>query len=153
LQATGAVTFVPCHLSAKAKAFMELDQFEDAWRCISEAMAAMERTKDKFFEAEINRVAGEIALKSREADVAKAEVYFERALAVARKQQAKSWELRTATSLAKLWRDHGKDHKALELLAPTYHWFTEGHETRDMKEAKALLETLTASASTTAEQL
>ena len=70
------------------------------------------------------------------------EAYFERALSVARKQQAKSWELRAAMSLARLWRDQGKVQQARELLAPVYGWFTEGFDTRDLKEAKALLEML-----------
>ena len=76
---------------------------------------------------------------SPESDAAKAEAYFDRALAVARKQQAKSWELRAGTSLARLWRDQGKPQQARELLAPVYGWFTEGFDTRDLKEAKALL--------------
>jgi predicted ATPase len=79
---------------------------------------------------------------SPEPDPAKAERYFERALAVARQQQAKSWELRAAMSLARLWRDQGKIQQARELLAPVYGWFTEGFDTRDLKEAKALLEEL-----------
>ena len=73
---------------------------------------------------------------------AKAQEYFEHALAVARQQQAKSWELRAAMSLARLWRDQGKVQQARELLAPVYGWFTEGFDTRDLKEAKALLEEL-----------
>jgi predicted ATPase len=93
-------------------------------------------------EAEANRVAGEISLKSPERDVTKAGGYFERALAVARKQQAKSWELRTAMSMARLWRDQGKPDEARELLAPVYGWFTEGFDTLDLKEAKALLDEL-----------
>jgi len=72
----------------------------------------------------------------------KAGAYFERALAVARKQQAKSWELRAAMSMARLWRDQDKRDEARDLLAPIYGWFTEGFDTRDLKEAKALLETL-----------
>jgi predicted ATPase len=94
------------------------------------------------WEAEILRVAGEIALKSSEPDVAKAEQYFQRALEVARHQQAKSWELRSAMSLARLWRDQGKVQQPCELLAPVYGWFTEGFDTLDLKEAKALLEEL-----------
>jgi predicted ATPase len=82
----------------------------------------------------------EKALKSPKPGAAKAEAYFERALAVARQQQAKSWELRAAMSMARLWRDEGKVRQARELLAPVYGWFTEGFETRDLKEAKALLE-------------
>ena len=118
------------------------DQFDDAWRCIGEAMTTVETTKEKWCEAEIHRMAGEIALESPEPDAAKAENYFERALAVARQQQAKSWELRAAMSLARLWRDQGKVQQARELLAPVYGWFTEGFDTRDLKEAKALLEEL-----------
>ena len=76
-------------------------------------------------------------------DAAKAEAFFERALSVARQQQAKSWELRASMSLARLWRDQGKVWEARELLAPVYRWFTEGFDTRDLKEAKALLEQLT----------
>jgi predicted ATPase len=90
------------------------------------------------------RVGGEIALKSTIPDAAKAEAYFERALAVARKQQARSWELRAATSMARLWRDQGKRDEARELLAPVYGWFTEGFETLDLKQAKALLDELAA---------
>ena len=102
----------------------------------------METTKERWCESEVYRVAGEIALKSPEPDVAKAESYFERALAVARQQQAKSWELRAAMSLARLWHDQGKPQQAREMLAPVYGWFTEGFDTRDLKEAKALLEEL-----------
>jgi predicted ATPase len=72
----------------------------------------------------------------------KAEAYFERALSVARQQQAKSWELRAAMSLARLWRDQGKPSEARELLAPVYGWFTEGFDTRDLSESKALPEEL-----------
>ena len=82
------------------------------------------------FEAEVYRIAGEIALQSPQPDVAKAQEYFERALTVARQQQAKSWELRAAMSLARLWRDQGKQQQARELLAPVYGWFTEGFDTR-----------------------
>ena len=96
------------------------------------------------FEAEINRIAGEIAIKSPERDDAKAQSYFERALVVARAQQARSWELRAAMSMARLWRDQGKPRQARELLAPVYRWFTEGFDTRDLKEAKALLDELAA---------
>ena len=79
---------------------------------------------------------------SPEPDAAKAETYFDRALAVSRAQQAKSWELRAAMSLARLWRDQGKVQQARELLAPVYGWFTEGFDTLDLKEAKVLLEEL-----------
>ena len=92
----------------------------------------------------MHRIAGEIALKSLAPDREKAQAYFERALSVARQQQAKSWELRAAMSMARLWRDQSKQHEARELLAPVYGWFTEGFDTSDLKEAKALLEELRA---------
>ena len=105
-------------------------------------MTAVETTKERWCEAEVHRIAGEIALMSPEPDAAKAEAYFERALAVARAQQAKSWELRAAMSMARLWRDQGKRDEARDLLAPVYGWFTEGFDTLDLKEAKALLDEL-----------
>jgi predicted ATPase len=105
-------------------------------------MTAIETTNERWSEAEINRVAGEIALMSPEPDAAKAQTCFERVLAVARKEQAKSWELRAAMSMARLWRDQGKRDEARDLLAPVYGWFTEGFDTLDLKEAKALLEEL-----------
>ena len=109
---------------------------------LAKRMTAIETTKERWCEAEVNRIAGEIALKSPEPDAAKAEAYFERALAVARQQQAKSWELRAAMSMARLWRDQGKRDEARDLLAPVYGWFTEGFDTLDLKEAKALLDEL-----------
>jgi predicted ATPase len=124
------------------RAYAELGQFDDAWRSIGDAMPAVETTKKSWYEAEVNRTAGEVALKLSVPDAAKAEAYFERALAVARPQQAKSFELRTATSLARLWRDQGKRVEARDLLAPIYGWFTEGFDTLDLKQAKTLLEEL-----------
>jgi predicted ATPase len=138
---TGSTVYLPFSLSHLAMAHMELCQFDDAWRYIGEALMAIETAKEKWCEAETNRIAGEIALKSPEPDTAKAEAYFERALSVAREQQAKSWELRAAMSLARLWREV---RQARELLAPVYGWFTEGFDTRDLREAKALLEELAA---------
>jgi predicted ATPase len=105
-------------------------------------MTAVETTKEKWCEAEVHRIAGEIALMSPDPDTVKAEAYFERALAVARAQQAKSWELRAAMSMARLWRDQAKRDAARDLLAPVYGWFTEGFDTLDLKEAKALLDAL-----------
>jgi predicted ATPase len=137
---TGATIWKPLHLTHLASAYAELGQFDDAWRSIFEAMAVVETTKESWFVAELNRTAGEIALRVPQPDLAKAEAYFERALAIARQQQAKSWELRASMSLARLWRDQGKVSEARELLAPVYGWFTEGFDTRDLKEAKVLLE-------------
>jgi predicted ATPase len=141
-RSNGATLFSPVHLSCLARAHAELGQFDDAWRCIAEAMEVIRTTKEKWHKAEVNRIAGEIALISPEPGTTKAETHFERALSVARQQQAKSWELRAAMSLARLWRDQGKVQQARELLAPIYAWFTEGFDTRDLKEAKALLEEL-----------
>ena len=130
-------------MSYLARAHAELGQFDDAWHSIGDALTAIEATKETWYEAEVHRIAGEITLKSPEPDVAKAQVYFERALAVAREQQAKSWELRAAMSMARLWRDQGKRQEARELLAPVYSWFTEGFDTRDLRDAKELLSDLT----------
>ena len=139
---TGATVYAPFHLSNLASAYTELRQFDDAWRFIREAMTAVATTKESWCEAEVHRIAGEIALKSPEPDAAKAEAHFKRALALARQQEAKSWELRASMSLARLWRDQGKVQQSRELLAPVYGWFTEGFDTRDLKEAKALLDEL-----------
>jgi predicted ATPase len=142
LRSTGVVLWTWWYLSHLATAYAELGQLDDAWRCIGEAMNAFETTKERLWEAEVCRAAGEIALKSPEPDAPNAETYFERALSVARQQQAKSWELRAAMSLARLRRHQGKPQQARELLAPVYGWFTEGFDTRDLKEAKTLLEEL-----------
>ena len=108
MRSTGTTMWMPLWLSYLARANAEIGQFDDARRCIGEAMVAVETAKERWCEAEVNRIAGEIALLSPEPDVAKAEAYFERALAVAREQQAKSWELRAAMSMARLWRDQGR---------------------------------------------
>ena len=142
LRSTGATLYGPLHLWHLAIAYAELDQPDDARRCIDDAIDKVERSKEKWCEAEVHRIAGEIALKLLPPDTENAEKYFDRALAVARQQQTKSWELRAAMSLARLWRSQGKPQQARELLAPVYAWFTEGFDTRDLKEAKTLLEEL-----------
>jgi predicted ATPase len=141
-RSTGSTLFTPWHLSNLAKVYAELGQFDDAWRCLDEAMTAVETTKETWCEADFHRMAGEIALLSPDPRVAKAQAHFERALAIAFEQQAKSFELRAAMSMARLWRDQGKPQQARELLAPVYGWFSEGFDTLDLKEAKALLEEL-----------
>ena len=143
-RSTGATVWATSFLSYLALAYAEVGKFDDAWRVIGEAMSTIETTKERWFEAETNRIAGEIARKSPEPNVTKAQGYFERALAVARQQQARSWELRAAMSMARLWRDQGKPQQARELLAPVYGWFREGFDTLDLKEAKALLRELSA---------
>ena len=130
----GSTPILPLSLLYLASAYAKLAQFDDAFRTISEALMAMQASNECWYEGEVNRMAGDIAsLKSQPPHGAKAELYFERALAVARQQQAKSWELRAATSLAQLWRDQGKRDKARDLLAPVYGCFTEGFDTLDLK--------------------
>ncbi len=141
-RSTGNTMWTPLFLSYLARANAEIRQFNTAWTNIHEAMTAVETTKENWYEAEINRVAGEIALLPPEPDATKAEAYFARALEVARQQQVKSWELRAAMSMARLWREKGKQDEARQLLAPVYAWFTEGFDTLDLREARALLCTL-----------
>jgi predicted ATPase len=134
----------PLALSNLARAHAELGQWDDAWRCLDEAITVSETTGERWYGPEIHRIGGEIAQLMPKPDAAKAEAYFEHALSVARQQQAKSWELRAAMSMARLWRDQGKRDEARDLLAPVYGWFTEGFDTLDLKEAKALLNELAA---------
>jgi predicted ATPase len=141
-RSTGANIWTPFFVSQLARAYAQLGNFQEASCCINEAIQAVKTTKEEWCEADILRIAGKISLISPERDAVKAEEYFERALAVARQQQAKSWELRAAMSLARLWREQGKSQQARELLAQVYGWFTEGFDTRDLKEAKALLDAL-----------
>jgi DNA-binding response OmpR family regulator/class 3 adenylate cyclase/predicted ATPase len=141
-RSTGSTLWLPCYWSSLARAYADLDQFDDAWRCIGEAMTAVKTTKAKWCEAEVHRTTGEIALMAAEPDAAKAETCFERALTAAREQQAKSWELRAAMSMARLWRDQSKRSQARALVASAYGWFTEGLDTLDLKEARVLINEL-----------
>jgi predicted ATPase len=142
LRSIGATLYEPWHLWHLAIAYADLGQPDDDRRCIDDAIDKVEKSKERVWEAPVHRVAGEIALKLLEPDTVKAEAYFERAIMVARQQQAKFWELRAAMSMARLWRDQGKRDEARELLAPVYGWFTEGFDTLDLKEAKVLLDEL-----------
>jgi class 3 adenylate cyclase/predicted ATPase len=141
-RSTGATVYLPLFLSPLARCYAQLGKFDDAWHHIGEAIATIKTTKETWCEAEIKRIAGEIALMSPDCPAAKGAAYFQSALEVAKAQQAKSWELRAAMSMARLWRSQGKPQQARELLAPVYGWFTEGFDTLDLKEAKALLEEL-----------
>ena len=143
-RSTGARLGIPEALTCLAKAHSELGRVVDSLRCIGEALTVIETTKEMWCQAEVHRTAGEIALGSREPDRRKVEAHFDRALVIARGQQAKSLELRAAISMARLWRDQGKRIEARDLLAPIYGWFTEGFDTPDLKDAKALLEQLVA---------
>jgi class 3 adenylate cyclase/predicted ATPase len=138
-RSTGSRVYLPFFLAHLARAHAQLGHLDDAWCCIGEAMTAAATTKERWCEAEILRITGEIARKLPQLGRSQAEAYFERALKVARVQQAKSWELRAATSMARLWRDQSMGEKAHALLAPIYGWFTEGLDTYDLKQARALL--------------
>jgi predicted ATPase len=141
-RSTGSTLFAPTMLSYLAKAHAQLGRYADASHCIDEAAKTAEASGERWFSAETHRIAGEIELSSPDRDVARAQTHFKRALKISRAQQARSWELRAATSLARLWRDQGKRTHAHDLLAPVYGGFTEGFDTLDLKEAKALLEEL-----------
>jgi hypothetical protein len=144
LQSAGERPWALLGMPWLALAYAQLKKPNEAWDCISGALALIKESNLRIIEAEVHRVAGEITLLSPKRDVVKAEDCFACGLAVARQQQAKSWELRAAMSLARLWRDQGKMREARELLAPVYGWFTEGFDTHDLKEAKRLLDELAA---------
>lgn len=139
-QATGAEGWLPYHLGPAADACRRAGQVEEALTFLTDALVRAERTSAHRFEAELHRLRAE-ALLSR-GEVQEAEVAFRQALSVARGQDAKLWELRAATSLARLWRDQGWRDEARDLLAPLYSWFTEGFDRPDLKDAKALLDEL-----------
>jgi class 3 adenylate cyclase/predicted ATPase len=128
------------HLGSLALAHARAGQAEAALHLLSEALAAVEDMGERMFEAELHRIIGDVLLSVQRQG--EAQVELTRAVAIARQQQAKSWELRAAMSMARLWRSQSKVRQARELLAPVYGWFTEGFHTRDLKEAKALLEEL-----------
>jgi predicted ATPase len=109
---------------------------------LAEALALIDATEVRTYEAELWRLKGTLLLKRTVPDASQAEPCFYQALAQARQQHAKSWELRAATSLARLWQQQGKRTEARELLTPIYDWFTEGFDTADLQEAKTLLATL-----------
>ena len=138
-QSTGARVWLPTFLTGLAMAHSEVNQLDDAWRCVEEALTTIERTNERWYEAEVNRVAGEIVLKLAPADVTKAHAYFGRALAIARKQHAKSWELRAVMSMTRLSHDQDKVAEARDLLTPVYSAFTEGFDTLDLQEARTML--------------
>ena len=109
---------------------------------LAEALALVAATEERWWEAEVYRLQGALLLQLPRPDVGQAEACFQQALDVARRQQAKALELRAALSLARLWQGQGKRAAARQLLAEIYSWFTEGFDTADLQEAKALLEAL-----------
>jgi predicted ATPase len=135
----GTTLWLPLFLSYLGHAHAALGQFDDARRCIGEAMSAIDATKETWWQSEATRLAGEIALMAGAPDPAGIEAYFLRALNIARAQHAKSFELRAAMSLARLWGELGRRDAARDLLAPVYASFSEGFDTLDLKAAKALL--------------
>jgi len=140
IRSTANTMWMPLWLSLLAKAKAECGQPDAARSDIAEAMIVVETTKERWCEAEVYRTAGEIELLSPKPDAARAEAHFARALDVARQQQTKSWELRAATSLARLWRGLGRRGDAHALLAGVVGWFTEGFDTIDLKTSKQMLE-------------
>jgi predicted ATPase len=141
-RATGSEVWYPWSLSLLAEAYGKIGQTEEGLNLLSEAIAFMDKTRHCYYEAEPYRLRGELLLTRSADNHAEAETAFHAALERARCRQAKSLELRAATSLARLWQSQGKRQEAYELLAPVYGWFTEGFDTADLQEAKALLDTL-----------
>jgi len=141
-RATGAEALRPYYLALLAEASGKGGQVEEGLHLLAEALAVANDTGECRWDAELHRLKGEFLLARAPDDHAEAEACFQQALDIARHQQAKSWELRAAMSLSRLWQHQGKRDEARELLAPVYAWFTEGFDTVDLQEAKALLEEL-----------
>ena len=139
-RATGAQAWVPFLIAFLARACEIAGQVEEGLTLLDDAMQIAERTGERWFEAELYRHKGQLLL--RQGRTQAAEELYHRALAIAREQEAKLWELRAVASLARLRRDQGRPAEARDLLAPVYGWFTEGFDTPDLKEAKALLDEL-----------
>jgi predicted ATPase len=133
---------LPMVLTALAEAHGRAGQAEEGLALIAEAQEFVAKTGERVWEAAVHRIKGELLLARSPSDPAQAEACFREALDVARQQSAKSLELRAATSLARLWQRQGKRDEARDLLQPVYDWFTEGFDTKDLKDAKALLEGL-----------
>jgi predicted ATPase len=157
-QAMGTELGQPHHLAYLAEACGKTGQTEEGLSALAEALALVDKTGERFYEAELYRLKGELTLKqfgvrspafgvtnpqsSTPNPQAEAEACFLKAIKVARRQQAKSWELRATVSLARLWQQGKKKQQARKMLAKIYNWFTEGFDTKDLQEAKALLEEL-----------
>ena len=141
-RATGAELGVPYLLSLLAEGYARLGQGEAGLAVLQEGWEVMERTGEHSWHAEMSRLKGVLLLQQQGTVQAEAEACFQQAIAVAQQQSAKSWELRAATSLARLWQQQGQTAEAHDLLAPVYSWFTEGFDTADLKDAKTLLDEL-----------
>jgi predicted ATPase len=141
-RATGAELWRPYFLSLLAEACMETGRFDEGLSALAEALAAADKHEIRHYEAEMHRLKGELLLKQDDSKTAEAQNCFRRAVEIARKQSAKSLELRAATSFARLLAKQGKGGEAREMLAAIYGWFTEGFDTADLKDAKTLLDEL-----------
>jgi class 3 adenylate cyclase/predicted ATPase len=141
-RATGAVALQPCFLALLAEAHGTMGQPAEGLMVLTEALALVDTTGERWVEPELYRLKGELLLQRSAGNHLEVEACFHHALDIARNQQAKSFELRAATSLARLWQQQGKRQEAYDLLAPVYGWFTEGFTTADLQEAKALLDEL-----------
>lgn len=140
--ATGAVIWRPYFLALVAEACRIANRGEEGLRVLDEALTVVDKTGERWYEPELYRLKGELLLQQNSSNQAEAESCFSQAIRIAQSQQAKSWELRAATSFARLWQQQGKRQEAHDLLAPVYGWFTEGFDTADLKDAKALLDAL-----------
>jgi predicted ATPase len=141
-RATGAEGWMPHHIALLAGACEIAGQIEEGLTLLDDALQIVERTGERWLAAELNRHKGQLLLRQRHFEAA--EERYRNALSLAAEQGAKLWELRAAASLARLRRDQGRRAEARDLLAPVYGWFTEGFDTPDLKEAKALLKELNA---------
>jgi predicted ATPase len=141
-RATGAEFFRPYYLALLAEAQSKVGQVEAGLSALTEALTLVDKTAERLYEAELHRLQGELLLKQVVPHAQQATACFQQALAVARRQQARSLELRAAMSLSRLWQQQGKRQQARELLAEVYGWFTEGFATADLQEARAMLEAL-----------
>jgi predicted ATPase len=133
----------PWFLALYADGCGALGDIDEGLRALDEAAEWVRRNDERLYAAEVHRIRGELLLRRANADVAQAEFCFEQALSAAREQMAKSWELRAATSMARLWRRQNRRDEARALLASVYDWFTEGFETADLRDARTLLDDLT----------
>jgi predicted ATPase len=140
--ATGAELARRYSLALLAEAYGLMGQPEAGLTVLTDALTLAETTGERWYEPELYRLKGALLLQQSVDNQVEAEAYFHKALDIARSQQAKSLELRATTSLARLWQQQGKRQKAHDLLAPIYGWFTEGFDTADLQEAKALLDAL-----------
>ena len=139
-RATGARVWIPYHIALLARAYEIAGQIEEGLTQLDDALQIVERTGERWLDAELYRQKGQLLLRQGHSEAA--EELYRKALSIAREQEAKLWELRTAVSLARLRRDQGRRAEARDLLAPVYNWFTEGFDTPDLKETKALLDEL-----------